>query len=346
MTISFIELFSTYLLLWALASLTRILSPYIAGAGLAGMVSPTAGSSQSILRGTRRQGFLGIFTGTGGIAGGGLLEFDLTVARQLLPVTIVFVLKVLFSTLCLGYTQYSRYVQCRIAIVPLSILFSTYVNRSAQSIPVLSATLTATFTLLIATHKSNIRVTWDAVAVGIASSVCVALYPVMLQKAYKAQVAALSPQADLLSDRQGESATDASGTKEEARASWRVMHYISLMSILIYVPILLISGEIGNIWRNCYFLDAFFHWFMMVCQGLGAWAVFLGTFAMTRATSPLTTTFLFIPRVAFLYPLMCKMHLSAHSWIGVAMCWASVLWFVKAQRRQGRVLNKLTRSRT
>ncbi|KAI9742986.1 MAG: hypothetical protein M1818_003281 [Claussenomyces sp. TS43310] len=343
-TLGFVELCLTHLLLWTLAGLTRLASRYLAGMGFAGMISPSTAPSQPTYRATARR--FGFFPRIAGIAGGGLFEFNLKLVRQMLPLAIVYTLKVLFSTMCLAYTQYSMYVQCRIAIVPLSLLFTTYICRTSHSIPVLSATLTATLTLMVATHRANVRVAWDAIVAGIASSICVALYPVLLQKTFTSQVAALMPQADLLSDRQGESSADASGSKEEARASWSILHYVSLISIMIYIPILILSGEIGNISRNCYFLDSSFLWLILMSQGIVSWGLFFGTFLLARATSPLTTTFTLIPQVAFLYPFVSNSKVPAYSWIGIAMCWASIAWFVRAQRSQGRLLERLGRLRT
>jgi hypothetical protein len=63
--------------------------------------------------------------------------------------------------------------------------------------------------------------------------------------------------------------------------------------------------------------------------------------ALTRATSPLTTTFLFIPRAAFLLPIMAGLRMPAYAWIGIGMCWASCGWFLKGRRREGRSLERL-----
>ncbi|PBP20216.1 hypothetical protein BUE80_DR009077, partial [Diplocarpon rosae] len=76
------------------------------------------------------------------------------------------------------------------------------------------------------------------------------------KRTYKALVAQLVPQGDLLGTFPSASASaDYSGSREEARAYWRLLHYTSLLSILIFTPIVIMSGEVTNIWRNCYFLD-------------------------------------------------------------------------------------------
>ncbi|KAH8816029.1 hypothetical protein F5884DRAFT_667214 [Xylogone sp. PMI_703] len=336
LTTTLLEMLITHGLLLLSATLTRLLSPWLVAAGLTGAIAPSqplqSSSSPRQLRSNGLMSKLSRWSSTGGIAGGGLFEFDLAVMRQVLPLCIIFVAKVILSNLSFAYAQLPMYTLARVAIVPLSLFFTTYLNQMSHSVSTLSSTLTATLALLVATSRSNIRVTWESIVAGAFSSIFVALYPVQLHRTYKSLVSSLVPQGDVLS--YSNAPTDASGSREEARATWRLLHYTSLVSILIFLPIVALSGEIGNIARNCYFLDVFFHWLMIACGGIGSWAVFLGTVVLTKTTSPLTTTFLFIPRAAFLLPILVKT--PVYSWVGLAMCWASCVWYMHGQRKEGR----------
>jgi hypothetical protein len=280
---------------------------------------------------------------SGGIAGGGLFEFDLQIARQVLPLAIIFVGKVILSNLSFAYAQLPIYILARVGIVPISLILTSILGHSQHSVSTISSALTATMTLLVVTARPHIRVTWESIVAGVFSSFFVALYPIQLQRTYKTLVAGLVPQGELMGGFPGHTngPTDASGTREEARATWRLLHYTSLVSIIVFLPILLISGEIGNIKRNCYFLDVFFHWLMVTCGGLGSWAVFFGTVLLTKATSPLTTTFLFIPRAAFMLPILAGFKMPAYSWVGILMSWASCAWFLIGRRKDGRPLERL-----
>ncbi|RFU30212.1 hypothetical protein B7463_g6137, partial [Scytalidium lignicola] len=299
LTTTLLEMLITHGLLLLSATLTRLLSPWLVAAGLTGAIAP----SQPLQSSTSS----------------------------------TFRAKVILSNLSFAYAQLPIYNLARIAIVPLSLIFTAYLGQIPHSVSTLSSTLTATLTLMVATSRPNVRVTWESIVAGIISSLFVALYPVQLQRTYKSLVSNLVPQGDILS--YSNAPTDASGSREEARATWRLLHYTSLVSILIFLPIVALSGEIGNISRNCYFLDVFFHWLMITCGGIGSWAVFLGTVVLTKATSPLTTSFLFIPRAAFLLPILVKT--PVYSWIGLGMCWASCAWYMQTQRREGRSRQRL-----
>jgi hypothetical protein len=56
---------------------------------------------------------------------------------------------------------------------------------------------------------------------------------------------------------------------------------------------------------------------------------------LTRATSPLTVSFLNVPRAAFLLPIMSGWKMSNYAWIGIGICWASCAWFLRARWKNG-----------
>jgi hypothetical protein len=350
LTTTLIEMLITHGYLLLSAYITRWVSPWLKSAGLSGGIAPSR-PLQSSVAGFRRgknvesSNSLSRWTAfqTGGIAGGGLFEFDLQVAKTVLPCAVIFVAKVFLSNLSFAYARLQIYVLARIGIVPLALFFTYFLGGTQHSVSTVSSALTAAITLAVATiPQSSIPVTWESVLAGVFSSIFVALYPVQLQRTYKSLVASLVPQGNLLGTfPSSNTSTDFSGFREETRAYWLLLHYTSLLSILVFTPIVILSGELAIIWRNCYTLDIFFHWLMVLCGGTGSWAVFWATLALTRATSPLTTAFLFVPRAAFLLPVIAKFRMPAYTWIGIVMCWASCVWFLIARRKEGRSLERL-----
>ena len=354
LTTTLLELLITHGFVLLSAYITRLASPWLISAGVSGIVAPSHPLSSSSAPGFRGQGkntggwgSVSRWTSSfsGGIAGNGLFEFDFHVVKQVLPLAIIFVAKVSLSNLSFAYAQFPVYVLARIGIVPISLLLTALLTQAPHSVSTMSSALTATLTLLVASTRGYVRIPWESIVTGVFSSFFVALYPVQLNRTYKSLLGSLIPQGDLLTTFPSHTSSslppDHSGTKEESRAYWRLLHYTSLLSILIFLPVVLFSGEIGLIRRNCYTLDAFFMWLMVLCGGLGSWAVFWSTIALTRATSPLSTSFLFVPRAAFLLPIMAGFKMQAYSWIGIGMCWASCGWFLRARRKEGRMVGGL-----
>lgn len=100
---TFIQLVITHLLLIFVSSLLRFLSRVLHFIGFGAAVPPSqpAAPQGGAYRGGRKPGISAFMrwlsNGSGGIAGGGLFEFDWQVAKQVLPLAVVYVVKVLLS---------------------------------------------------------------------------------------------------------------------------------------------------------------------------------------------------------------------------------------------------------
>ena len=126
------------------------------------------------------------------------------------------------------------------------------------------------------------------------------------------------------------------GTKEESVAYWRLLHYTSILTIIILAPVVLISGEVRSIRYNCYFLDVPFFWLLTFLGGLASFFVFSFTLLLVRATSPFTATFVSVPRsaVSFILLGLFGSKMPVHAWVGVSLCCASSLWYLFARRSE------------
>jgi len=240
---------------------------------------------------------------------------------------------------CHRYAPLPTYQVARIGITPLALIFSCFLQKESFSGGTLSSALIATLNLFFASYRSNVRVTWESVVAGVFSSIFVALYPILLLRTYRLMVAGLIPQGDLLSSYP--SSVEEASNKEETRAFYRTLHYTSLITLMLLTPIVLISGELPHIYRNIPFLDVPFFWAMMLFGGMGSWAVFSGTLLLVKATSPLTATFVNVPRSAFQLVAINLFRVPSQSWVGVILCWISSLWFLLARRDEGKNQNRL-----
>jgi hypothetical protein len=101
---TYMQLVITHILLIGVSTLTRALDRPFRWMGLGPAVAPSfpaspqggayrGGNKKHILRSIGRW----LSHGSGGIAGGGLFEFDVQIAKQVLPLAIVYVVKVLLS---------------------------------------------------------------------------------------------------------------------------------------------------------------------------------------------------------------------------------------------------------
>ncbi|KAG9791101.1 hypothetical protein KCU95_g6059, partial [Aureobasidium melanogenum] len=274
--------------------------------------------------------------GSGGIAGGGLFEYQRSMAKHVFPAAVVFLGKTVLSNISFAYAVMPMYMISRIAIIPLTLILTAVLLRQQHSIQTMSAAIIATMNLLMTSIRSGERDPWESVVAGVFSSIFVALYPILLLRGYRQPVSDLVPQGDLLSATNSQIRTVSTGTKEETRAYWRTLHYTSSLTILMLIPFVLISGELKQINRNCYFLDVPWFWFLMSCASLGGFGVFASFLLLVKATSPLSANFVSLPRSVFQIVVLSKFKMPAHSWVGAGLCVLSCLWYCLARIRDGR----------
>jgi len=112
LTVSYLQLILTHILLLGFASLTRALKSPLQRIGFGAAVAP--GYPVAPVGGAYRNQnkpasnpvvAFGrwLSTGSGGIAGGGIFEFDKQVAKQVLPLAVIFMLKVVLSNYSFAY---------------------------------------------------------------------------------------------------------------------------------------------------------------------------------------------------------------------------------------------------
>ncbi|KAF1940373.1 hypothetical protein EJ02DRAFT_504185 [Clathrospora elynae] len=345
LTQTYIQLIITHVLLILVSSLLRLASRPLQFIGFGAAVPPSqpAAPQGGAYRGSRKPGLSAfahwLSNGSGGIAGGGLFEFDWQIVKQVLPLAVIFVVKVLLSNFSFAYAPLPIYQLARIGITPLAIILSCILQKDNVNGSTLSSALVATLNLFFASFRSNVRVTWESVVAGIFSSLFVALYPIQLLRTYRTIAAGLVPQGDVLTGYP--SSAEEAGNKEETRAFYRTLHYTSLVSLMLLTPIVIISGEVPHVYHNIPFLDVPFFWAMMLFGGMGSWAVFSSTLLLVKATSPLTMTFVAVPRSAFQLVAINLFKVPAQTWVGVMLCWISSLWFLVARRDEGRSRDRL-----
>ena len=346
LTLTLLQLCITHLFLLGFAALTRGLAGPLRIIGLGAIVAP----SQAYNKGNRPTRYTGglrtksVFTnvsnwfvhGSGGIAGGGLFEFQRNTAKHVFPVAIVFLAKTVLSNISFAYAVMPMYMISRIAVIPLTLILTAVLLRQQHSIQTMSSAMIATLNLLMTSIRPGERDPWESVVAGVFSSAFVALYPVLLLRCYRQLVSDLVPQGDLLSTPDRRTATVNTGTKEETRAYWRVLHYTSSLTIAMLVPFVLVSGELKQIHRNCYFLDVPWFWFLMSCAALGGFGVFSSFLLLVKATSPLSANFVSLPRSVFQIVVLSKFKMPAHSWVGAGLCMLSCAWYCLARLREGR----------
>ncbi|CAG8540876.1 1744_t:CDS:2 [Funneliformis caledonium] len=187
-------------------------------------------------------------------------EFDMKIARKVIPLTFMYVMMLAFNNLCLQYVEVTFYQVAR----SLSILFNitfTYTLLGAKTSFAALICCGVVFLGFVIGSYGEINFSWEGIIYGVASSAFVALYGIYVKKTL--------------------SAVD--------NNQWRLLHYNTTLSIVFLFPLVLFSGELQSI-VNVYFLDDWGFWTLMTITGITGFVINIAMFLQIKFTTPLTNT--------------------------------------------------------
>ncbi|KAI5852541.1 hypothetical protein DFP73DRAFT_533061 [Morchella snyderi] len=326
-TTTLFQLVFTQIFLYFSASITRSFSRSLNSLGLTHIIAPTSTPS----KGKRRASGGGLRDFARRLAcndrEGGVFEFKWAEAKKVIPLAVIHSLKVVLSNISFAYTHPSIYHISRVPSLILVLMFTAcFLRNQGLSVTTLSSCITMTLSLAMACLRPGTRFAIEGFLAGIFSTIFVAAYPVLLSKTYKSLLKP-SGNDDLLGV-----GVEPEG-KDETRTAWKLLHYTNFISILVVLPWVFLSGDWGDISRNCYILDVPWFWLLVVFSGIGAWGTFVGGFLLVKATTPLTMVVSTYPRTA-LQTLFMPPNLPTWSWVGVLTCWGSSIWYLLGRRKE------------
>ena len=343
-TTTFMQLFGCHLFLCALSSFTRLASPILTDAGLGVCIAPSHSAheppptSSKYRRPKYVPRFLHRYTRLStGIAGAGIFEFDRAVVKAIYPLAAVYALTLLLSNIAYAGTSIRIYTMIRIGIVPLTAIFTVMINRTWPSYSIILIALSGALGLLITCIMPTMAASPIVVAAGILSSISAAAFPELLVNTY-AIILAGQVEADI--GRITRLSTDLYHTSPitptDTRATYQLFHHLSILSLMMLLPIVVLSGEVQTILRDYQHLGEWWPWFLLSLSALGTFGSLVGTVLLAKATSPLTVNYMSVPLYTVIIVVLAKFMLEIYVWVGVGTVVVSSALFWRERIREGR----------
>lgn len=188
-------------------------------------------------------------------------EFNTDLAIKIAPLSVVYVLMLTLNNLCLQLVEVTFYQVARSLSIFFNILFTWTMLRQRTSGPAMLACGVVVLGFFVGSYGET-NFSWAGLLAGVGSSIFVALYGIYVKKTLA-----------LVDNNQ-----------------WRLLHYNTAISIILLTPIVLFSGEMGEIWREVYFLDDFGFWFLMTITGVAGFLINTAMFLQIKYTTALTNT--------------------------------------------------------
>ncbi|KAI5807363.1 hypothetical protein DFH27DRAFT_479391 [Peziza echinospora] len=335
-TTTFLELVMVELLLIVTASLTRTFSYTLRSLGFPYIIAPDPTPSKDKQRAGSRQG---AFATLGDWSPSGIFGLELSLAKKVLPLAIVYTSHLILSNVSFAYALRHIYQLSRVGVIPLTVIFTYFWSNQNPplSVTTLSSTLTMTFAVAMVSIQSPFLFTWESVVAGSFSSIFAALYPIILHNTYKNVLR----HSNIRQSEFEEAPVDQSNPvyfqgdgKAIARSHWKFLHYTNLLAIMLTLPWIYISGELGNIYRNCYILDTPWFWIMILADGSALFALFVFGWMLTKTTSPLTANMVGGVQVAVQSLILTGFNLPEWSWTGAVMIGVAAAWYFLGRRRE------------
>ncbi|KAF8929976.1 triose-phosphate transporter family-domain-containing protein [Dissophora ornata] len=188
-------------------------------------------------------------------------EFDLVLARKIAPLSAVYVLMLTLNNLCLQLVEVTFYQVARSLSIFFNIMFTWTMLRQQTSPGAMLACAVVVLGFFVGSYGET-NFSWPGLLAGVGSSVFVALYGIYVKKTLS-----------IVDNNQ-----------------WRLLHYNTTISIIMLTPIVLFSGEVGEIWNEVYFLSDTGFWILMTITGVAGFLINTAMFLQIKYTTALTNT--------------------------------------------------------
>ncbi|ORX50760.1 GDP-fucose transporter [Piromyces finnis] len=179
---------------------------------------------------------------------------------RILPLTAIYVAMLTFNNLCLNFVEVSFYQVARSLTIIFNIVLTYFVLHNKTSRNAIYACCIVFIGFIMGSYGES-HFSFLGLVFGVCSSIFVALYGIYVKK--KLQVV--------------------------DNNEWRLLHYNTTLAILLLVPIVMFSGEIGEIKKVSFLRESSF-WVVMTITGVTGFLINISTFLQIKFTTPLTNT--------------------------------------------------------
>ncbi|KAL2089062.1 hypothetical protein ACEWY4_015961 [Coilia grayii] len=189
------------------------------------------------------------------------MKFDLKVSREVLPLSVVFIGMITFNNLCLKYVGVAFYTVGRSLSTVFNVIFTYTIIKQTTSVRALlcCGVILGGFWLGVDQEGVAGSLSWTGVLFGVLASACVSLNAIYTKK--------VMPVVD--------------------GSIWKLSFYNNLNACVLFLPLIVIFGELGSVLKFSRILDPQF-WGMMSVGGVFGFAIGYVSGLQIKFTSPLT----------------------------------------------------------
>lgn len=189
------------------------------------------------------------------------LKLDINILKQVLPLSIVFVGMITFNNLCLKYVGISFYYIGRSLTTVFNVLLTFFIlgQKTSMSAVACCAVIVGGFYLGVDQEDASGTFSLSGTIYGILASLFVSLFSIFTKKTLPVVEGNI----------------------------WSLTFNNNVLACVLFLPLMLVSGELSVITKFDHLLDSYF-WFLMTLGGVFGFAIGYVTGLQIKVTSPLT----------------------------------------------------------
>jgi GDP-fucose transporter C1 len=186
-------------------------------------------------------------------------DYKLSVAKAVLPLSIIFVGMITFNNLCLKYVEVSFYNVARSLTIVINVIFTFFLLGEKTSINTLFC-LAVVIVGFFVGSDGEVNFSMIGTIFGVLSSCFVSLNAVFTKKVM--------------------------GFVDNDK--WKLAYYNNVNASLLFLPLIFLTGEHEIIAKYSYLLYSAYFWTMMLIAGVLGFLIGIVTVMQINITSPLT----------------------------------------------------------
>jgi solute carrier family 35 (GDP-fucose transporter), member C1 len=185
--------------------------------------------------------------------------YNLRVAKAVMPLSIIFVGMITFNNLCLQYVEVSFYNVARSLSIVFNVVF-TFLILGEKTSFLTTLTLATVVIGFFVGSDGEINFSFWGTTFGVISSMFVSLNGIYTKK--------ILPAVD--------------------KDKWRLAFYNNVNASIMFIPLIILSGEVPIIAQHAHLLVSATYWGIMTIAGFLGFAIGIVTVMQISITSPLT----------------------------------------------------------
>jgi hypothetical protein len=237
---------------------------------------------------------------------------------------------IVLTTQSMVRTSMPAFVLARTGLVPLSLFLSMFLFNTRCTKTTLVSCISASIGLALSTFPHGGWFDRGDLTTGIVSSFIMALIPLKMITTYQTLVASSQSGKSQqgVKDVHEKKTSNTLFTQQELLAYLHLSNHTLSLAIALLMPVVTLSGELTSFIENWSALDVRLYWALVLLSGVAGYVGFMTMILLSIATSPLSTTFVFIPLASLVWPIMLGNRLIPQVWLFLVGTWACCIWFL------------------